>query len=553
VVKFESLSIAQPVLQALSDMGFTEASPIQEAAIPFLLEGRDLIGQAQTGTGKTAAFGIPLVMAAMEERFSLVLVPTRELCQQVAAELDRIGAVAGVKSLPLYGGAAFGPQANAIASGRFSILVATPGRLRDHLERRTLDASVASIIVLDEADEMLDMGFIDEVEEILKALPAQRQTLLFSATMAEPIVRLSERYLKDPEFVQVQGANDSVATENTTQYAVQVDHHEKLDALVRIMAAERPTGTLVFRHTREMVDELADQLRAKGVAVEALHGGMPQGVRDAVLGRFRDGRVKVLVATNVAARGLDVEGLSHVVNYDAPREAEAYVHRIGRTGRAGREGRAFLFCTPADRGRLRGIERVLGARLEWYEVPGDEQVHAAIAKNTAAWLGEQALHASEMHLSVVDEVLATGANPRILAAKLLGLLAKHEGLEAPELAPRRERRVRVQNNNPQRAPSNAPRVALSFSVGRDDGLRPGDLVGALANEGGLVGAEVGRIDILPRMSVAEVPADRVEDLLDTMSRATIRGRPVQVRVAERWEFRSMPRGGAPQYARPMRR
>ena len=552
MVKFDSLSIAQPVLQALTDMGFTEASPIQEAAIPFLLEGRDLIGQAQTGTGKTAAFGIPLVMAALEERFSLVLVPTRELCQQVAAELDRIGAVAGVKALPLYGGAAFGPQARDISSGRFSILVATPGRLRDHLDRKTLDAGAASIIVLDEADEMLDMGFIDEVEEILGQMPKERQTLLFSATMAEPIVRLAERHLTNPEFVQVQGANDSVATENTVQYAVQVENFEKLDALVRIMAAERPTGTLVFRHTREMVDELADALREKGLAVEALHGGMPQGVRDNVLGRFRDGRVKVLVATNVAARGLDVEGLSHVVNYDAPREAEAYVHRIGRTGRAGREGRAFLFVTPADRGRLRGIERALRARLEWYEVPSDEQVYAAVAKNTATWLSEQTLHASETHLAAVDEVLATGASPRVLAAKLLGLLAKHEGLDAPELAPRRERRVRVQPAA-NRPPSNAPRVALSFSVGRDDGLRPGDLVGALANEGGLVGAEVGRIDILPRMAVAEVPADRVEDLLDTMSRATIRGRGVNVRVADRWEFRSAPKGGAPQYARPMRR
>ncbi len=536
MVKFDSFSLSEPVLRALSDMGFEEASPIQAAIVPTLLAGKDAIGQAQTGTGKTAAFGIPLVEAAIKGVPGLVLAPTRELAQQVCAELDRIGQHAGIKALALYGGAAFGPQARAIQSGDYSILVATPGRLRDHIERGTLAPESAGIVVLDEADEMLDMGFLEEVEAILEAVGPQRQTLLFSATMPEPIVALADRFLKDPEIVSVAGENRSVATANTTQYAVAVQHHEKLDALVRILTAERPTGALIFRHTRETVDELVMQLRGKGIRAEALHGGMVQSLREAVLDRLRQGETKVLVATNVAARGLDVDTLSHVVNYDAPREAEAYVHRIGRTGRAGREGRSFLFVTPGDRGRLRGIERALGGRLEWFEAPSDEQVREAVRANTEQWLAEQTLQTAEDHLRIVDGLVEKGANPRVLAAKLLGLLARHEGLVAPPLEPRRAPRPA----SPRREFAGA-HVAVALNVGREDGVRPADIVGAFANEGGLTGGEIGRIDILARMSVVEVPSDRVEEVAEAMRSTTIRGRALQMRPAERWQFRAPPK------------
>ncbi|MEA3200140.1 MAG: ATP-dependent helicase DeaD [Thermoplasmata archaeon] len=553
MVKFDSFSLRQPVLASLAEMGFEEASPIQSAMIPILMAGKDAVGQAQTGTGKTAAFGIPLVEHAMNGVPALVLVPTRELAAQVAAEIDRIGKHAGITALVLAGGAAFGPQARALQSGDASIIVATPGRLRDHIERGTLAPESAGCVVLDEADEMLDMGFLEEVEIILEAVGPNRQTMLFSATMPEPIKRLAERFLKNPEFVSVAGENGSVATAQTEQLAIAVMHHEKLDTLVRILAAEQPTGVLVFRHTREMVDDLVMQLRGKGFPAEALHGGMPQAMRDSVLARFRDGRAKILVATNVAARGLDVDTISHVVNYDAPAEAEAYVHRIGRTGRAGREGRSYLFVTPADRGRLRGIERVLQARLVWAEVPTDEQVHAAIAQHTATWLAAQTLQIQPGHRAIIDDLVAKGADPAALAAKLLGLVAKHEGLVAPPLDARRAQQR--QHASSQHAPSRREReprgepthgglmVSIAINVGRDDGVRPGDIVGAFANEGGLTGGEIGRIDILPRMSVIEVPVDRVEEVADNMRATSIRGRPLSIRPAKDWQFRNAPKPG----------
>ena len=545
MVQFDSFALPEPVLRAVAEMGFTEASPIQEAAIPLLLEGRDIIAQAQTGTGKTAAFGIPLVVAALEGRPGLVLAPTRELAQQVAAEINRIGAVAGIRAVALYGGASFGEQARQLQREGADIVVATPGRLRDHFERGTLEAAGAKLVVLDEADEMLKMGFIDEVEQILDAVGPERQTLLFSATMPEPIRRLAQRHMRAPEHIVAEADNDSLATSNTEQLAVAVEHREKADALVRILAVERPTGVLVFRHTRESVDELVQALRQKGLRADALHGGMSQDGRENVLERLREGNGRVVVATNVAARGLDVDCITHVVNYDAPREAEAYVHRIGRTGRAGREGRSFLFVTPADRSRLRNIERTLGTRIAWHDVPTDAEVHEAARRHVVEWLRERAQTPPEHALAAVDEAIAAGMEPRGLAAALLGILARHEGLGVPPLEPRQARRPapapHERGMHDRRAPYEGPMVALSLNVGRDDGVRPADIVGAFANEGGLAGSEVGRIDILPRMSVAEVPVHRVDQLMEALGEATIRGRRVGCRVAQRWTFRAPPR------------
>src|SRR5438552_6791593 len=436
MVKFDSFQLPQEILAALADMGFDEATPIQEAVIPALLAGRDVIGQAQTGTGKTAAFGIPLVLAADQGRPGLVLCPTRELAQQVSAEIDRIGAKLGVRSIALYGGAAFGPQARAIQQGDFTIVVATPGRLRDHFERGTIDPTSAAIVVLDEADEMLKMGFAEEVEAILEAVGPDRQTLLFSATMPDRIVQLAEKHMRpEAEHMAVAGENDSLAAANTEQFAMAVDAWEKADALVRLLAVERPTGTLVFRHTRESVDDLVQALRAKGLASEALHGGMEQAMRERVLSKLREGKGMVVVATNVAARGLDVDCISHVVNFDAPREAESYVHRIGRTGRAGRDGKSFLFVTPADRGKLRGIERILGHRLDWRNVPTDAEVRDAVTANTAAWLTAIADVPTDGQLAAIDAAVAGGKDLRALAGLLLSRVAPHEGLTMPPLEP----------------------------------------------------------------------------------------------------------------------
>ncbi|HLE96128.1 MAG TPA: DEAD/DEAH box helicase [Candidatus Thermoplasmatota archaeon] len=545
MVKFESFHLSEPVLRALADMGFESATPIQEAALPLALAGRDVVAQAQTGTGKTAAFGIPIVEAALKGRPSLVLVPTRELAQQVAGEIDRIGQHAGVRSLALYGGAPFNLQLRALARGDAAVLVATPGRLRDHLARGTVDLAPAAILVLDEADEMLDMGFLEEVEEILAAMPKEKQTMLFSATMPPPIQRLAERFLRDPETVALGHRDGRAATVATTeQFAVDVRHSEKVDALVRILAVERPTGTIVFRHTRETVDELVGELRRLGLAAESLHGGHAQQARDAVLGRFRDGSIRVLVATNVAARGLDVDSVSHVVNYDAPRETDAYVHRIGRTGRAGRSGRTFLFVTPADRGRLRGIERAIKARLSWYEVPADASVHAAVGEGLALWAEKAAQDAAGLapYTAAVDAAVARGVPLREVAAAALRSAARAEGLSVPQLAERRERPAAPRDAAREPSRSTAPRVAVAIDVGREDGVRPADIVGAFTHEGGLTGPDIGRIDILPRMSVAEVPADRVDELQARLAEATIRRRPMRLRLAAGWEFRPIPRG-----------
>ena len=544
---FESFSLPEPVLRALTDLGFTEATPIQGLAIPPLLEGRDAIGQARTGTGKTAAFGLPLIVRALEGVPGLVLVPTRELAQQVARELTRLAAHVDVRVLALYGGASFPEQARELARG-CDIVVATPGRLRDHLERGTLQAAAAGIVVLDEADEMLKMGFVEEVEEILDAVGAERQTALFSATMPEGVARLAQRYMRDPVRITApQAPRDEASVGGTTQRAILVEPREKADVLVRMLAVEGPEAAIVFRHTRDGVEDLVETLRKRGFEAEALHGGMAQPQREAVLARLRDGRASLVVATDVAARGLDVDRLTHVFNFDAPRETDAYVHRIGRTGRAGRDGASFVFVTPMERRRVRMIEQATRTHIQWLEVPSDADVRAAVAKRAAVWLQERAATASEDALALVDRAIENGGDARTLAASLVERVARIEGFGVPPLEPRRTHPRPHERTRPHAAAPNGrghpaqhdgPRVPIALAVGRDDGVRPGDLVGALTNEGGLVGAHIGRIDILPRMSVVEVPADSIGMLMDTMANATIRGRRSGLRVAERWEFRA---------------
>ncbi|HET7845588.1 MAG TPA: DEAD/DEAH box helicase, partial [Xanthomonadales bacterium] len=373
---FASLGLSAPVLEALAAVGYESPSPIQAATIPPLLEGRDVLGQAQTGTGKTAAFALPaLSKLALDQRLPqvLVLAPTRELAIQVAEAFQRYAAkLPGFHVLPIYGGQAYGPQLGGLRRGAH-VVVGTPGRMIDHLDRKSLDLSQVRWLVLDEADEMLRMGFIDDVEKILKSVPAERQTALFSATMPPPIKRIAQTYLRDPVEVTIAAKTRTATTVRQRYWLVSGMH--KLDALTRILEAETFDGMIVFARTKQATEELAERLEARGFSAAAINGDIQQQQRERTIARLKDGQLDILVATDVAARGLDVERISHVVNYDIPYDSESYVHRIGRTGRAGRSGDAISFVTPRERGLLNRIEKTTKQPLTQMQLPTVEDIN----------------------------------------------------------------------------------------------------------------------------------------------------------------------------------
>ena len=378
--RFEDLPLSDDVLDALEDMGFTEPSPIQRDAIPIALTGRDLIGQAQTGTGKTAAFGIPMVEKIDPKRRAvqaLVLVPTRELAEQVAGELNEIGQYKGVGAVPVYGGAGFGPQLAAFREGT-PIIVGTPGRVMDHMRRRNLDLSHVKMFCLDEADRMLDMGFIEDVEWVMKRLPPRVQIFLFSATMPTAIANIAEAFMRNPQTVAV--SEDKLTVDTIEQVYYNVGYRNKLWALYRVLEAERPDLAFVFCRTKFEVDKVWHQLKAHGYRAEPLHGDMTQGARNKVMDNVRDGKTKIVIATDVLARGIDVSHCSHVINYDIPEDPQWYVHRIGRTGRMGKLGKAITFITREESRALLDLGDVSGGELRLEEVPEIEEPKDRIRK-----------------------------------------------------------------------------------------------------------------------------------------------------------------------------
>ena len=405
---FASLGLSPEVLRAVDQLGFEEPSPVQAQAIPILLAGRDLVAQALTGTGKTAAFGIPLAERldpTSEVIQGAVLAPTRELAVQVADELYRLGRHRGLRVVPIYGGQPIDRQFRALRAGVHTV-VATPGRLLDHLRRGTVNLGRVRMVVLDEADEMLNMGFLEDIESILSELPAERQTALFSATMPEPIRALAGRYLRDPATIEL-GRPRGVTVPTIEQRYYEVPGRYKFEALVRVLDAEQPQLAFVFCGTKRMVDEVAEGLRARGYRAEALHGDMGQPLRDRTIRAVREGQAEVLVATDVAARGLDVEQVSHVINYDLPQDPEYYVHRIGRTGRAGRAGEAITFVAPWDMREFRMIERVVGTRIRRAEIP----TAAEVAEREREVLAERVLRVLRrgewgLYRQVVEELVA---------------------------------------------------------------------------------------------------------------------------------------------------
>ncbi|MDQ1002944.1 ATP-dependent RNA helicase DeaD [Neobacillus niacini] len=366
---FQEMGISEPIKRAITDMGFEEASPIQEKAIPIALSGKDIIGQAQTGTGKTAAFAIPILEKVdTSKKFvqAIAIAPTRELAIQVSEEINRLAKYMGITSLPIYGGQSIDRQIKALKKGPH-IITGTPGRLLDHIKRKTLKLDRISLVVLDEADEMLDMGFLEDIERILKETPEEKQTLLFSATMPKPIQNLAERFMNDPELVKMKAKE--VTSPNVKQIYYEVNERDKFEVLCRLLDVDNPELAVIFGRTKRRVDELSDALNKRGYLADGLHGDLNQRQRDVVMNKFREGNIDILVATDVAARGIDVSGVTHVYNFDIPQDPESYVHRIGRTGRAGKTGLAITFATPRETGQIQSIEKASKGNIQRKSIP----------------------------------------------------------------------------------------------------------------------------------------------------------------------------------------
>lgn len=562
MVRFSDLGLPDTLLAALSAVGYESPSPIQAATIPPLLAGRDLLGQAQTGTGKTAAFALPILArigpAAGKPR-ALVLAPTRELAIQVAEAFQRYAAhLPGFHVLPIYGGQSYGPQLSALKRG-VHVVVGTPGRVIDHLDRGSLDLSELSCLVLDEADEMLRMGFIDDVEAVLKKTPASRQVALFSATMPAPIRRIAQTYLRDPVEIAIQSKTTTAI--NTRQRYWMVGGLHKLDALTRILEAEPFEAMIVFARTKQATEELAEKLSARGFSAAAINGDIQQQQRERTIQRLRDGQLDILVATDVAARGLDVERVSHVLNYDVPYDTESYVHRIGRTGRAGRSGEAILFIAPRERGMLRAIERATRQPIAPMNLPS---VDAVNDKRVAKFLSRITDTLAEGGLGVFRELIERYERehdvPAVdVAAALAKLLQGKTPLlldpapEPPAASFREERGretarppTRMRREAPEHAPSAPPEGGIPMrrpkprgegeagmetfriAVGHVHGVRPNNIVGAVANEAGIESRFIGRIDIRDDHSLIDLPAGMPDELLDHLKNVWVSGQRMRI-------------------------
>ncbi len=546
--RFADLGLAESLVTAVTSLGYEEPTPVQRETIPVMLSGRDVLAQAATGTGKTAAFVLPMIHRLLDEARTaaategrkasgrrvtrgLVLVPTRELAMQVAEATHKYARGSGVVVLPLYGGASMLQQIRALERG-VDIVVGTPGRILDHLRRRSLDLQSVRLLVLDEADEMLDMGFAEDIETILEATAESRQTALFSATMPPRLRSIAERHLRDPQRMTIAGEKPA---------AGKLPRPHKAAALQRVLDMESPSAAIVFCRTRLEVDSLVETLNAHGYRAEALHGGMQQRQREAVMARFRSAKADLLIATDVAARGLDIQQLSHVFNYDVPSDPDAYIHRIGRTGRAGREGTAITLAEPREHRLLRSIERVTRQRIEVGTVPTVADLRAKRLELTRASLRERLLAGDLDDVRVVVESLAAEFDILDVAAAAVKLAhssiqADGEERDVPAPAPPREgpsrsappaRRERPQSS---REDTEGHAVArLYIGAGREAGVRAGDLVGAITNEAGISSRDLGAIEIADRFSLVEVPESIADQVVAAMRKATLRGQKVTIR------------------------
>jgi len=580
---FEALGLSPDLCTRLEDLGITEPTPIQAESIPPLLDGLDVLGNAATGTGKTAAFALPMldrIIDADRRRhgrapFGLVLVPTRELANQVTTAIEEFAGGSNVAVVAVFGGAHVGPQLDALRSGA-DIVVGTPGRALDHIRRGSLDLEHVAVVALDEADEMLDMGFADELDAILEAAPAERQTVLFSATMPKRISSIADKQLDDPVRIAIERPTlDDGEVPAIRQMAYLAPRSHRAAALARVLDLEQPDAAIVFCRTRHDVDELADELNRRGERAEALHGGMGQEQRDAAMGRLKSRVARLLIATDVAARGIDVEHLSHVVNFDVPQTGEAYVHRIGRVGRAGRSGVAITLGGPKDHRKLYRLAQHTGHDIDIKPIPGPAEVierrYDLTRDEVAAILADAALDIADATATperAIAERLAASNDPLDIATAALRLAHRAAGRdrieeEIPEVSvrsqrdrgdrrdrddrrergPRKDRGPRNErgdrNDRRDRDRSEGGRhqveagfVSLQFNLGRHAGMRPGDLVGAIANEAGLRGSDIGAITIRDKSSFVEVPQKHAGKVVTSLDGAKIRNKQVRVRRAK---------------------
>ena len=571
---FASLGLAESLTQAVTGLGYEEPTPVQRETIPLMLSGQDLLAQAATGTGKTAAFALPMIQRLMEGDHTapagrkgakrrtrgLVMVPTRELAMQVAEATHKYARGTGLLVVPVYGGAPMTQQIRALDRG-VDIVVGTPGRMLDHIRRQSLGLDAVRVLVLDEADEMLDMGFAEDIDAILEATPAERQTALFYATMPARLRTIAERHLKEPARITI--AREKTAAgkmPRVRQVAYVVPRAHKTAALQRVLDMENPSSALVFCRTRLEVDTLVDTLNAHGYRAEAIHGGMQQRQRDAVMDRFRSAKADLLIATDVAARGLDIRHLSHVFNYDVPSAPEAYIHRIGRTGRAGAEGVAITLAEPREHRLLRSIESMTKQKIEVATVPTVADLRARRMELTSTSIREQLVGGDLDDVRVVVQSLAGEFDIVDVAAAAVKLVhaqlsdgAGRDERDVPSAVPPRDVRgermppVRDGRRPPvdrtarpaSRIPHAAPRTPhpasgegtarIFIGAGRMAGIRPADLVGAITNEAGISSRELGVVQIADRFSIVEVPEGSADNVIESMQRASLRGQRVPVR------------------------
>ena len=522
---FAQFALRAEILKSVAELGYESPSPIQQKTIPLMLAGRDIVGQAQTGTGKTAAFALPGLQAIdvkSKKAQVLVLTPTRELAIQVAEAFHSYSKHLGrIHVLPVYGGQSIGQQIKHLRSGA-QVIVGTPGRVMDHMRRETLDLSALKLVILDEADEMLKMGFQEDVEFILSHTPEERQNALFSATMPKAVRRIADKFLKEPATIEIERKTMTVPT--ISQFYINLSENQKTDALTRLLEVEINSGeaVLIFHRTKIGTDNLTEKLQARGYAAEAMHGDMNQNQRESVIKRLKNGQVEIVVATDVAARGLDVERITTVINYDMPSDTDSYVHRIGRTGRAGREGKAVLFVTPRQQRMKREIENYTRQKIEPLKLP----TKADVAARRVSLLKERIVNALteqdlEIYLSIVEDLAdESGSDIAEIAAAAISLSVGDKPLE-----------VEIEPEAKNYTFSEEGMVRLFINAGRRHRVNPGDIVGAIANEGDIPGKAIGAIDVHDRFTLVDVPAQFVAQILDLMKHSQIRKQSLDIRLA----------------------
>lgn len=551
---FADLGLHPSILAAITAVGYEEPSPIQAQSIPVILGGHDMIGQAQTGTGKTAAFALPILSKidpAKREPQALILAPTRELALQVATAFETYSKqMSGVNVVAVYGGAPMGPQLKALRMGA-QIIVATPGRLVDHLSRNDQLLTTIRHLVLDEADEMLKLGFMDDLEVIFQAMPESRQSVLFSATLPHSIREIAEKHLREPKHVKIAAKTQTVSRIEQAHLMIHAD--QKINAVTRLLEVEDFDALIAFVRTKQATLDLAAALEAKGYKAAALNGDIAQNQRERVIESLKDGRLDIVVATDVAARGIDVPRITHVLNVDMPYDPESYVHRIGRTGRAGRDGRALLLVTPRERRMLQVIERVTGQKVGEVKLPSPQQVLEARIRKLTASVAPLVEAAEASHGALLDQLIADiGSSPRALAAALLKMATNGQALDlasvereqplVPVVREQRERRERDGERAPrgersadrggERRPMAAPsegKVRCRTALGHRDGIAAKNLLGAILNEGGLQREAIGRIQIRETFSLVELPEDGLDRLLGKLKDTRVAGKALKLR------------------------